>query len=200
MLVGDHHGVVLTSSHDRADAVKEWLVLDAVTDEVLAWQRSSRSTSLPGNTAEKKYIDATGTPLISDYGAAQSTLSAMGIDERPKWNGTAVVLPADRRRTLSIVIAQEIDSVEGAYVIDADGIDELSMTITVKKFDGTDAPLFDGLKIIPFVGENGIRRVRANFTNGNATKAFKANRSGEWRLESGRFRVLTPLTIICVDP
>jgi hypothetical protein len=158
--------------------------------KIVGWQS--------GKTVPSGNIEVTDADREA-YNAAQATMKLDGRSgERPEWNGNQVVIPPDTRPVIRVESPAPIDPQLGVAVIDADGIDEATITITklVSQSDpSTDTGFNNTVRLLL-----NNRLVRFNFTNGIATKVFKSTSFKEFELKSNpRFKVETAFRIMAAE-
>jgi FtsP/CotA-like multicopper oxidase with cupredoxin domain len=168
-----------------------WIRCIKATNEI---DQTCSGDSVPPDTAEYRFVGPLTTAEVEVY----HTLRRQWTDDGREGIGVihdpaddTIKLAEDNRPTLRV----EADKTEML----ANGVDEVTLTISVLKADGSVNTNFNGTrkdKIPRWFFGDGPRWVSLSFTNGVATKKFKVTESGDYRIRNNaRFKVETPLTI-----
>lgn len=169
----------------------KWLVIDK--DEIIGWHESGKATAVPPDEGDRHYEDATNNTLYADYVAARATLKADGRTDRPKWNGSAVVIDADTRPLIHVSVTdRSVDPTENAILMDEADTDSVNLRV-----ESTSHPNYSGSTLLEIKTDSGERKVRLNFSNGIATRTLNIKTPGEYLFtSSARYKVANPLRII----
>ena len=160
----------------------------SVADEIGGWQSGA---SLPTGNVEVTQAD------ITAYNDAQQTLRSQGRSERPLWLLGAVSIPTDVRPIFRLSCNRANDAQLSAPVLDADGVDGVTVTLEKMSDDTTVDTTLQGPLILTTASG---RTWRFTFVDGVATKVFKTSVSGSFDVESNpSFRLLAPFKLVAVE-
>ena len=172
----------------------KWLIVER--SEVIGWHESRKATTLPADEGARTHVDATGNSLIPDYMNCRDQMKNAGRQgERPHWNGSAVVVPADKRPAMVLSTDTQPDSKEASVMMDKAPTDSVMLTVTC-----TSNPGLTGTQYLHADTDKGPRRIKVDFQNGIATRDLNLQEPGEYYFRSNAdYRVADPLKIIIYE-
>jgi hypothetical protein len=156
-------------------------------NEIVGTQTTA--TLAPGNIE----VDAS---VLDAVRAARATISALRMDARPLWINNQVELPADTRDLYEITCDRDVDPAAGAVVMEADGVDSITVTVKLMLDESTVDASVTETRLLPT--DSGALW-RMEFVNGVATKVFRTTQSGRLDVEqSPAYRLVAPFVILSV--
>ncbi len=166
-----------------------WLVVDKVTDRVIGYTRSGKAIAPPPDNVNHRHVGVNESEFATYQFLTEQARQEQRDEEISHNVGTGAVTLAADTRPIFEVIADKVEIV-------ADGIDEVTLTITKKLLGGSTHIGFNtNIKTRLFE-----RLVRLTFVNGIAIKTFKTTVGDTYRLDSNpRYKLIDSIEIDAVE-
>ena len=144
----------------------QWLVIRKSDNSISGWHRDGKGTTIPPDTADKRFILADDT-LLGEYRAAEKTAVSRGRISRPLWDDATnkpIVTP-DTRPTFRYTINPQLsENAPTQLVVEAIN-DDLTIDTT-----------YNETLYLDMFTDGDIYRL--NFNNGEARRMITPSRSG----------------------
>ncbi len=175
---------------------KQWIVVEKATGRIKSRMRSSSDNPLPADTAELQYIEDPDGKIADAHREKQAQLQA----ERRKasdmfWDGSKIDLKTDSRTIMEITADRAPDARAGAILMDANGVDSVELTFTVKVSEGgvTDTSVQGKRTFTMDARRQRDVDLSVTFVNGVGVKPFTTEQADRFVLQAYKdVKVTTP--------